>query len=174
MKKISLLLIVITTIASAQLRLGADISREMDVSLAGFGGESEKAEGMGFTLGYEQMLLSLVGVGAEYSLAGDEGIDMLYGYAVGKIPVGMPMMRGIIRVGYSMPVGDAAEGYAAGLAFGGGLRIKPPIFPIGVEALYTIHNLEPSDSGEDGFETALLELIDVTYSVLTITATYSF
>ena len=174
MKKISLLLIAITTIASAQLRIGADISRTMDVSISGFAGESEKAEGMGFTLGYEQMLLSLVGVGAEYSLAGDEGIDMLYGYAVGKIPVGMPMMRGIVRVGYSMRMGDGADAYDPGLAFGGGLRIKPPILPIGVEALYTIHNLEPSDSGEDGFETALLELIDIKYSVLTITATYSF
>ena len=174
MKKISLLLIVITAIASAQLRLGADISREMDVSLAGFGGESEKAEGMGFTLGYEQMLLSLVGVGAEYSLAGDEGIDMLYGYAVGKIPVGMPMMRGIIRVGYSMPMGDAAEGYAAGLAFGGGLRIKPPIFPIGLEALYTIHNLEAKSSGGGGLEDALMSALEVKYNVFTITATYSF
>ena len=173
MKKISLLLIVITTIASAQLRLGADISRTMDVSISGFAGESEKAEGMGFTLGYEQMLLSLVGVGAEYSLAGDEGIDMLYGYAVGKIPVGMPMMRGIIRVGYSMPMGDAADAYDAGLAYGAGLRIKPPLFPIGLEALYTMHNLEASSEGSGEMD-ALLELIDITYNVLTITATYSF
>ncbi len=44
MKKISLLLIIITTIASAQLRIGADISRTMDVSISGFAGESEKAE----------------------------------------------------------------------------------------------------------------------------------
>ena len=174
MKKISLLLIVITTIASAQLRLGADISREMDVSLAGFGGESDKAEGMGFTLGYEQMLLSLVGVGAEYSLAGDEGIDMLYGYAVGKIPVVMPMMRGIVRVGYSMPMGDGADAYDPGLAFGGGLRIKPPIFPIGLEALYTIHNLEAKSSGGGGLEDALMSALEVKYNVFTITATYSF
>ncbi len=173
MKKISFLLITISTIVSAQLRLGADISREMDVSLAGFGGESEKAEGMGFTLGYEQMLLSLVGVGAEYSLAGDEGIDMLYGYAVGKIPVGMPMMRGVIRVGYSMPMGDGADAYDPGLAFGGGLRIKPPILPIGLEALYTIHNLEMKSTGDE-LGDALSGLIEVKYNVFTITATYSF
>ena len=133
MKKISLLLIAVSTIASAQLRVGLDVKRSLEMSLAGFAGESLDAEGMGVTVGYEQMLLSLVGVGAEYSIAGDEGLDMVYAYAVGKIPVGMPMMRGIVRFGYSMPMGDAAEGYAAGLAFGGGLRIKPPIFPIGVE-----------------------------------------
>ena len=169
MKKISLLLIAITTLASAQLRLGIDISRE--ISLAGI--ESEKADGMGFTLGYEQMLLSLVGVGAEYSIAGDEGIDMLYGYAVGKIPVGVPMARGIIRVGYSMPMGDASEFYDAGLAYGVGLRIKPPLFPVGIEALYTIHNLEMKTDGDE-FAEMFASLLELKYNVLTVTATYSF
>ena len=169
MKKISLLLIAITTLASAQLRLGLDISRE--ISLAGI--ESEKADGMGFTLGYEQMLLSLVGVGAEYSIAGDEGIDMLYGYAVGKIPVGVPMARGIIRVGYSLPMGDASEFYDAGLAYGVGLRIKPPLFPVGIEALYTIHNLEMKTDGDD-FSEMFASLLELKYNVLTVTATYSF
>ena len=169
MKKISLLLIAITTLASAQLRLGLDISRE--ISLAGI--ESEKADGMGFTLGYEQMLLSLVGVGAEYSIAGDEGIDMLYGYAVGKIPVGVPMARGIIRVGYSMPMGDASEFYDAGLAYGVGLRIKPPLFPVGIEALYTIHNLEMKTDGDE-FAEMFASLLELKYNVLSVTATYSF
>jgi hypothetical protein len=169
MKKISLLLIAITTLASAQLRLGLDISRE--ISLAGI--ESEKADGMGFTLGYEQMLLSLVGVGAEYSIAGDEGIDMLYGYAVGKIPVGVPMARGIIRVGYSLPMGDASEFYDAGLAYGVGLRIKPPLFPVGIEALYTIHNLEMKTDGDE-FAEMFASLLELKYNVLTVTATYSF
>lgn len=169
MKKISLLLIVISTIASAQLRLGLDISREL--SLAGI--EAEKAEGMGFTLGYEQMLLSLVGVGAEYSIAGDEGIDMLYGYAVGKIPVGFPMARGIIRAGYSLPMGDASDFYEAGLAYGVGLRVKPPLFPVGIEALYTIHNLEMKSDGDD-FAEMFASLLELKYNVLTVTATYSF
>lgn len=169
MKKVSLLLIVITTIASAQLRLGLDVSREL--SLAGI--EAEKAEGMGFTLGYEQMLLSLVGVGAEYSLAGDEGIDMLYGYAVGKIPVGFPMARGIIRAGYSLPMGDASDFYEAGLAYGVGLRVKPPLFPVGIEALYTIHNLEMKSDGDD-FAEMFASLLELKYNVLTVTATYSF
>ena len=169
MKKISLLLITITTIASAQLRLGLDVSREMTV--AGMSGE--KSEGIGFTLGYEQMLLSLVGVGAEYTAGGDEGVDMLYGYAVGKIPVGVPMARGIIRVGYSLPMGDASEFYDAGLAYGGGLRIKPPLFPIGIEALYTIHNLEMKSSGDE-MEDMFMDLLKMKWNVLNITATYSF
>ena len=169
MKKISLLLITITTIASAQLRLGLDVSREMTV--AGMSGE--KSEGIGFTLGYEQMLLSLLGVGAEYTAGGDEGVDMLYGYAVGKIPVGVPMARGIIRVGYSLPMGDASEFYEAGLAYGGGLRIKPPIFPIGIEALYTIHNLEMKSSGDE-MEDMFMDLLKMKWNVLNITATYSF
>ena len=169
MKKISLLLIIITTIASAQLRLGLDVSREMTFS----GMSGAKSEGMGFTLGYEQMLLSLVGVGAEYTAGGDEGPDMIYGYAVGKIPVGVPMARGIIRAGYSLPTGDAADVYEAGLAYGVGLRIKPPIFPIGIEALYTIHNLEMKSSGDD-MEEMFMELFEMKWNVLNITATYSF
>ena len=169
MKKISLLLITITTIASAQLRLGLDVSREMTV--AGMSGE--KSEGIGFTLGYEQMLLSLLGVGAEYTAGGDEGVDMLYGYAVGKIPVGVPMARGIIRVGYSLPMGDASEFYDAGLAYGGGLRIKPPLFPVGIEALYTIHNLEMKTDGDE-FAEMFASLLELKYNVLTVTATYSF
>ena len=168
MKKISLLLIAVTTIASAQLRLGLDVSREMT-----FLGLSEKADGMGFTLGYEQMLLSLGGVGVEYSMAGDEGIDMLYGYAVAKIPFGFPMVRGIIRAGYSLPMGDAADFYEAGLAYGVGLRVKPPIFPVGIEALYTIHNLEMKSDGDD-FAEMFASLLELKYNVLTVTATYSF
>jgi len=169
MKKISLLLIAVTTIASAQLRLGLDVSREMTVS----GMSGEKSEGMGFTLGYEKMLLSLVGVGAEYTAGGDEGVNMLYGYAVGKIPVGFPMARGIIRAGYSLPMGDAADVYEAGLAYGVGLRVKPPIFPIGIEALYTIHNLEMKSSGDD-MEDMFMALFKIKWNVLNITATYSF
>ena len=169
MKKISLLLIALTTIASAQLRLGLDVSREMTVS----GMSGEKSEGMGFTLGYEKMLLSLVGVGAEYTAGGDEGVDMLYGYAVGKIPVGFPMVRGIIRAGYSLPMGDAADVYEAGLAYGVGLRVKPPIFPIGIEALYTMHNLEMKSSGDD-MEDMFMALFKIKWNVLNITATYSF
>ena len=169
MKKISLLLIAVTTIASAQLRLGLDVSREVTVS----GMSGEKSEGMGFTLGYEKMLLSLVGVGAEYTAGGDEGVDMLYGYAVGKIPVGFPMVRGIIRAGYSLPMGDAADVYEAGLAYGVGLRVKPPIFPIGIEALYTMHNLEMKSSGDD-MEDMFMALFKIKWNVLNITATYSF
>ena len=173
MKKISLLLIAVSTIASAQLRVGLDVKRSLEMSLAGFAGESLDAEGMGITVGYEQMLLSLVGVGAEYSIAGDEGLDMVYAYAVSKIPVGMPMMRGIVRFGYSMPMGDAGDAYDPGTGLGLGLRVKPPIFPIGVEALYTMHSLKMKDTGDE-LGDALSGLIETKYNVLTITATYSF
>ena len=39
MKKISLLLIAVSTIASAQLRVGLDVKRSLEMSLAGFAGE---------------------------------------------------------------------------------------------------------------------------------------
>ena len=169
MKKISLLIIAITTIASAQLRVGIDVSRQLSLS----GLPAETADGMGFTLGYEQTLFSLVGVGAEYSAAGDEGIDMLYGYAVAKLPLGFPMLRGIARAGYSLPMGDAADYYDAGLAYGTGLRFKLPLFPIGLEALYTMHNLEMKSTGED-LGDMLASLLKLKYNVMTLTATYSF
>ena len=171
MKKISLLIIAITTIASAQLRVGIDVSRQLSLS----GLPAETADGMGFTLGYEQTLFSLVGLGAEYSAAGDgdEGIDMLYGYAVAKIPFGIPTFRGIVRAGYSLPMGDAADYYDAGLAYGAGLRFKLPLFPIGLEALYTMHNLEMKSTGDD-LGDMLASLLKLKYNVMTLTATYSF
>ena len=172
MKKISLLLIAITTIASAQLRVGLDMSRDMSVggALGSLLGDVE-IEGTGFTIGYEKTLLSLVGAGAEYSMGGEEGLDMLYGYAVAKIPVGLPMLRGIARAGYSMPLGDAGDVYDPGLAYGVGLRFKLPLFPVGAEAHYTMHNLEMKDDGELG---GLFDDLGITYKVMNLTVTYSF
>ena len=105
MKKISLISILLLSTAFSQFRVGADISRKMSLS----GLEAESSEGMGFTVGYEQMLLSLGGVGGEFTLGGDEGPDMIYGYGVAKVPVGLPMFRGILRMGYSLPVGDDGD-----------------------------------------------------------------
>jgi hypothetical protein len=85
----------------------------------------------------------------------------------------MPMMRGIVRFGYSMPMGDAGDAYDPGTGLGLGLRVKPPIFPIGVEALYTMHSLKMKDTGDE-LGDALSGLIETKYNVLTITATYSF
>ena len=168
MKKVSIITLLFVTTAFSQLRVGADISRKMDLS----GLASESSEGMGFTLGYERMLLGLVGAGGEFTLGGDEGPDMIYGYGVAKIPVGLPFFKGIVRAGYSLPVGEDGDMYEAGLAYGAGLRFKFPVQPIGVEVLYTIHNLEMKDQG-DGFA-ELLDALDFTWSVMNITATYNF
>jgi len=96
MKKITLLFIIITTISSAQLRVGIDARR--DKSIGGLLGaavsplfEDGKLDGMGYTLGYDYMPIlssgkpSFLGLGAEYTMGGEEGIDMVYGYVVSKI-----------------------------------------------------------------------------------------
>ena len=70
MRKISLLLIAFTTLATAQLRVGVDMSSTHSMEVLGISSD-EKVDGVGFTLGYEQMLLSLVGVGGEFTLGGD-------------------------------------------------------------------------------------------------------
>ena len=168
MKKITLISLLMLSAAFSQLRVGADISREMNLE----GLAAEKSEGMGITLGYEKMLLGLLGAGGEFTLGGDEGPDMIYGYGVAKVPVGLPMFRGVVRMGYSLPVGEDGDMYKAGLAYGAGLRFKFPVQPIGVEVLYTIHNLEMKDQG-DGFAELLSEL-GFTWNVMNITATYNF
>ena len=168
MKKISLIALLLLSTSFAQLRVGADFSREMKLG----GLDAEKSEGMGITLGYEKMLLGLIGAGGEFTLGGDEGPDMIYGYGVAKVPVGLPFFKGIVRMGYSMPVGEDGDMYDAGLAYGAGLRFKFPVQPIGIEVLYTIHNLEMKDQG-DGFA-ELLDALDFTWNVMNITATYNF
>ena len=80
MKKITLISLLMLSAAFSQLRVGADISREMNLE----GLAAEKSEGMGITLGYEKMLLGLLGAGGEFTLGGDEGPDMIYGYGVAK------------------------------------------------------------------------------------------
>ena len=101
MKKISLITMLLISTSFAQLRVGADFSREMKLG----GLDTEKSEGMGITLGYEKMLLGLVGAGGELTLGGDEGPDMIYGYGVAIVPEVLPFFKGIVRMGYSMPVG---------------------------------------------------------------------
>ena len=52
----------------------------------------------------------LLVAGAEYTHDLDEeGINMAYLYGVGKIPIAFPFMRGAVRAGYSMPMGDAGD-----------------------------------------------------------------
>ena len=65
MKKITLISLLMLSAAFSQLRVGADISREMNLE----GLAAEKSEGMGITLGYEKMLLGLLGAGGEFTLS---------------------------------------------------------------------------------------------------------
>ena len=199
MKKISILLIAVSTIASAQLRLGLDVSRkgtltpsypsELKAAAAAMGeslpGEEDlKFDGMGISVGYDLMLLSLVGVGAELNIGSggdseddhdhddeehsDEEIgpdNQVFVYGVAKVPV-FPMVRGVIRAGLVKSFDSELD---PGLGFGFGLRVKPPIFPIGLEANYTIYNFSASQDMGIGDMS-----IDMKQSYLNLTATYKF
>ena len=199
MKKISILLIAVSTIASAQLRLGLDVSRkgtltpsypsELKAAAAALGeplpGEEDlKFDGMGISVGYDLMLLSLVGVGAELNIGSggdseddhdhddeehsDEEIgpdNQVFVYGVAKVPV-FPMVRGVIRAGLVKSFDSELD---PGLGFGFGLRVKPPIFPIGLEANYTIYNFSASQDMGIGDMS-----IDMRQSYLNLTATYKF
>ena len=114
MKKISFLLIAVTTIASAQLRVGVDVSRKMKVTpswpaemkalalVEGIdlpGTETMTAEGLGFSVGYDFMLASLVGVGAELNIASESDDEdggpsnQIFAYSIVKLPFGVPFAR---------------------------------------------------------------------------------
>ena len=202
MKKISILLIAISAIASAQLRLGLDVSRKATLTpsyskefkaLAAASGESLpgehdlKVDGMGISLGYDLMLLSLVGVGAELNIGSggdseddhdhdhddedhdDEGAgpdNQVFVYGVAKVPV-FPMVRGVIRAGLVKSFDSELD---PGLGFGFGLRVKPPIFPIGLEANYTIYNFSADQDLGMGYTMST----DMKQSYLNLTATYKF
>ena len=202
MKKISIILIAISAIASAQLRLGLDVSRKATLTpsyskefkaLAAASGESLpgehdlKVEGMGISLGYDLMLLSLVGVGAELNIGSggdseddhdhdhddedhdDEGAgpdNQVFVYGVAKVPV-FPMVRGVIRAGLVKSFDSELD---PGLGFGFGLRVKPPIFPIGLEANYTIYNFSADQDLGMGYTMST----DMKQSYLNLTATYKF
>ena len=199
MKKISIILIAISAIASSQLRLGLDVSRKATLTpsyskefkaLAAASGESLpgeqdlKVDGMGISLGYDLMLLSLVGVGAELNIGSggdseddhdhddedhdDEGAgpdNQVFVYGVAKVPV-FPMVRGVIRAGLVKSFDSELD---PGLGFGFGLRVKPPIFPIGLEANYTIYNFSVTQDMGIGDMS-----IDMKQSYLNLTATYKF
>ena len=199
MKKISILLIAVSTIASAQLRLGLDVSRkgtltpsypsELKAAAAAMGEslpgkEDLKFGGMGISVGYDLMLLSLVGVGAELNIGSggdseddhdhddeehsDEEIgpdNQVFVYGVAKVPV-FPMVRGVIRAGLVKSFDSELD---PGLGFGFGLRVKPPIFPIGLEANYTIYNFSVTQDMGIGDMS-----IDMKQSYLNLTATYKF
>jgi hypothetical protein len=172
MKQILLTVFFLTGLIFSQLRVGVDMSSTHSIEMLGISSD-DKIDGVGFTLGYEQMLLSLVGVGGELTLGGDY-MDRIQGYAVAKIPVGLPMFRGIVRVGYSKIMGDWEEIYDGGLSYGFGVRFKMPVIPIGVEALYSIHSLEDKDSEDDEMGLGKALGLEEKSKIINITATYSF
>lgn len=188
MKKISLLIIAVTTIASAQLRVGVDVSRKMKVTpsfpaemkalalVEGInlpGTETMTAEGLGFTVGYDFMLASLVGVGAELNIASESDDEdggpsnQIFAYSIVKLPFGVPFARGVVRIGIAK---SFEEGIDPGLGYGFGLRIKPPLFPIGAEASYNIYNYSQE---EKDAELGTMKF-DLKQSYMNLSLTYSF
>lgn len=188
MKKISFLIIAVTTIASAQLRVGVDVSRKMKVTpsfpaemkalalVEGInlpGTETMTAEGLGFSVGYDFMLASLVGVGAELNIAAESDDEdggpsnQIFAYSIVKLPFGVPFARGVVRIGIAK---SFEEGIDPGLGYGFGLRIKPPLFPIGAEASYNIYNYSQE---EKDAELGTMKF-DLKQSYMNLSLTYSF
>ena len=177
MKQILLTIFFLTSLIFSQLRVGVDMSRKMTEKITVLKSNT-KIDGVGFTLGYEKILLSLVGVGAEYTVGGDY-MDTIQGYAVAKVPVGVPMLRGVVRLGYSKILGDWEKDYDGGLSYGFGVRLKLPVIPIGIEALYSIHELEKKSKDVEDVEDVedvanLFGQYEISNRILNLTATYSF
>lgn len=183
MKKTTVLLLFIMGFAFGQLRVGLDVNRETKMSIESIS-LKQKPEGMGINIGYEQTLFfELIGVGVEYVHSTVTEIDddhdhdhdhdeeedeksamasLVSGYAVAKIPLG-PMFKGVARLGMSLPL---QEGFGAGLMYGAGVRVKPPVFPIGFEFIYSIHDIKPEEGD--------LGDLKFTYNRMNLSMTYSF
>ena len=170
MKKITLLVIAVTTIATSQLKVGIN-----PFNIYSPEGASTAMDGMGFSVGYEKMFMGLIGAGVEYTTSASEQDgdnypipDFLFGYSIVRIPIGT-MLRAVAKFGLNMPMGSitdddkASDLFDPTLSYGGGLRFKLPLFPVGLEALYTIHNMKMKEY--DG---------DYKYSTVSVNATYSF
>ena len=67
MKKLSVLLIALITVGSAQLRVGLDLSNNVSVGDVDF-----KNSSPGLRFGYEYTLLTIAGVGVEYVTTGKQ------------------------------------------------------------------------------------------------------
>ena len=130
MKKISLLLITITTIASAQLRVGLDFDGGVKQNFLGII-EIEQKSKQGFTVGYEKTLSGIAGIGVEYvvtqvgdaemktsaGLFGESASDsettsdkmfpnVLKVYGLARVPLGFPFVKGVVRAGMFVPLGS--------------------------------------------------------------------
>ena len=202
MKKISLLIITLTTFASAQLRVGLDLNGGIDYSIMGIGVENKSK--LGLRVGYEKTLFGIVGVGAEYVMtqlgdaelsynflgeSGSETIsdkvfpNVLMGYGLVRVPMGFPFLRGIVRAGMFIPMGTTtidgegikwSEQFEPGLAWGIGVRAKLPLIPIGAELLYQSMKLtsKEGEPSEDDEDSTFM--YEGNFSSFTLVATYSF
>ena len=130
MRKISLLVIILTTFASAQLRVGLDFGGGVKQNFLGIM-DIEQNSKLGFTVGYEKTLSGIAGVGAEYvvtqvgdaemkssaSFLGESASDsettsdkmfpnVLKVYGLARVPLGVPFLRGVVRAGMFVPLGS--------------------------------------------------------------------
>ena len=153
MKKYIILLFFAPIILTAQIRVGMDLGR---VATLKAGGEEipypgTKPENLAVSFGYEKYLIGIVGIGAEYThdLSDEDTFNTGFLYGAARIPFPFPFIKGAVRYGYSMPMGDAGERYDPGMAFGIGLRAKLPFIPLGLEAQFMRHTLSPVESFDD-------------------------
>ena len=130
MRKISLLVIILTTFASAQLRVGLDFGGGVKQNFLGIM-DIEQNSKLGFTVGYEKTLSGIAGIGAEYvvtqvgdaemkssaSFFGESVSDsettsdkmfpnVLKVYGLARVPLGVPFLRGVVRAGMFVPLGS--------------------------------------------------------------------
>ena len=198
MKKLSVLLIALITVGSAQLRVGLDLSNNVSVGDVDF-----KNSSPGLRFGYEYTLLTIAGVGVEYvttgkqvgHFGGEKGDavklfpDALSAYGLVRLPVGVPFARGVIRAGMYLPLGSGTvesyalsesfnfiDIYSPGITWGVGVRAKLPVIPIGAELLYQSTSLNLTDDAKQS------EILNDEFgffdgksiSTISLVATYSF
>ena len=198
MKKLSVLLIALITVASAQLRVGLDLSNNASVGDVDF-----KNSSPGLRFGYEYTLLTIAGVGVEYATTGKQVAhfgeekgdavklfpDALSAYGLVRLPVGVPFARGVIRAGMYLPLGsttietyESSESvnyidiYSPGITWGVGVRAKLPVIPVGAELLYQSTSLNLTD---DAKQSEILNdefgfFDGKSFSTISLVATYSF
>ena len=77
------------------------------------------------------------------------------------------MVRGIVRLGTTLA--HQEDGLKGGLSYGLGVRVKPPILPVGVEAHYTMH-----DFGADENLFPSVADVSASNSSVNLTVTYKF
>jgi len=109
--------------------------------------------------------------------------NVLMGYGLARVPLGVPFARAIVRAGMFIPMGTTtidgegikwSEQFEPGLAWGIGVRAKLPLIPIGAELLYQSMKLtsKEGESSEDDEDSTFM--YEGNFSSFTLVATYSF